>query len=125
MKTRDLKKLNKIFGIIVNVFAIIGFIAFFGMAGGIGHFDYVDEAHIIMSAEETRQTYLLIIISTLVMIVATIVICFFDKLNDAIASELRHRKNKHIARKEREYEEYEREMAEMLAIAESAENSVG
>ena len=108
MKAKQLRKLDKALSVAIVIFGIIAFLSVFGMIGGVGNYDFADEAHIIMTPEEQHETDMIILWSTISFVVSGVVIWFCEKLQQAIVEELECRKQRYLARKEKERIEQER-----------------
>lgn len=91
MKTKKLKKLYNAMQIIISICGIIVFIGFFMTYGGIGRFDFADEVHEIMSADEEKAANTCIIIGIIMDLVAGIIMAICYKIKDEVAAELKCR----------------------------------
>lgn len=108
MKAKQLRKLDKALSVVIVIFGIIAFLSFFGMIGGVGNYDLASETHQIMTPEEQHRTNMIILWSTISLVVSGAVIWFCDSLQQAVVEELECRKQRYLARKEKERIEQER-----------------
>lgn len=108
---KKLRRLHKTAGIVAGVFYTLAVICFFTVYGAIGNFDFAAETHQIMSKAEETQTYWIMALGMVGIILNGSIGMFVSKIKDELADEIAFRRDMLIQKRNNNRERTERAVA--------------